>query len=193
MSPTHTSSSWSAAPPPHSRLPSTPPPKALPSCSQPLCRPLLRKKSTAWRDSTVLQPHGGGGGDPSGIAAALQACVRLPLACVGQFRWLAWTSSGGAVLLCSQVLDEADTMFDRGFGPEMGRIVAPLRRRSASPELQKRPSPQATHPQQAPQGQGAAADSFQTVLVTATISKVCPDEPRLPALLGGSLCSPLPL
>lgn len=61
-------------------------------------------------------------------------------------------------------------MFDRGFGPELGRIVAPLRRRSAAPEAQQRPS------QQAQQAQAEAGGSFQTVLVTATISKVSPAQ-----------------
>jgi len=43
--------------------------------------------------------------------------------------------------------DEADTMFDRGFGPEMGTDVAPLRRRIAGPEAQKGGSPSRRSPQ----------------------------------------------
>ena len=49
-----------------------------------------------------------------------------------------------------QVLDEADTMFDRGFGIEVRKFLGPLRNRAKQP--------------------GGA--SFQTVLVTATITKV---------------------
>ncbi|GAV58225.1 DEAD domain-containing protein/Helicase_C domain-containing protein [Cephalotus follicularis] len=46
------------------------------------------------------------------------------------------------------VLDEADTMFDRGFGPEIRKFLAPLKHRASKPN---------------PQG-------FQTVLVTATMT-----------------------
>ncbi|KAK2659126.1 hypothetical protein Ddye_005659 [Dipteronia dyeriana] len=47
------------------------------------------------------------------------------------------------------VLDEADTMFDRGFGPDIRKFLAPLKHRASKPN-----------------GQG-----FQTILVTATMSK----------------------
>lgn len=47
------------------------------------------------------------------------------------------------------VLDEADTMFDRGFGPDIRKFLAPLNHRASKPN-----------------GQG-----FQTVLVTATMTK----------------------
>uniref|UniRef100_A0A803NM24 DEAD-box ATP-dependent RNA helicase 39 n=3 Tax=Cannabis sativa TaxID=3483 RepID=A0A803NM24_CANSA len=47
------------------------------------------------------------------------------------------------------VLDEADTMFDHGFGPDIRKFLAPLKHRSTKPD-----------------GQG-----FQTVLVTATMTK----------------------
>ncbi|KAJ0024956.1 hypothetical protein Pint_07861 [Pistacia integerrima] len=47
------------------------------------------------------------------------------------------------------VLDEADTMFDRGFGPEIRKFLAPLKHRATKPN-----------------GQG-----FQTILVTATMTK----------------------
>ncbi|OAY58522.1 DEAD-box ATP-dependent RNA helicase 39 [Manihot esculenta] len=47
------------------------------------------------------------------------------------------------------VLDEADTMFDRGFGPEIRRFLRPLKNRASKPD-----------------GQG-----FQTILVTATMTK----------------------
>lgn len=47
------------------------------------------------------------------------------------------------------VLDEADTMFDRGFGPEIRKFLDPLKNRALKPN-----------------GQG-----FQTVLVTATMTK----------------------
>ncbi|XP_062101580.1 DEAD-box ATP-dependent RNA helicase 39 [Humulus lupulus] len=47
------------------------------------------------------------------------------------------------------VLDEADTMFDHGFGPDIHKFLAPLKHRSTKPN-----------------GQG-----FQTVLVTATMTK----------------------
>lgn len=47
------------------------------------------------------------------------------------------------------VLDEADTMFDRGFGPDIQKFLAPLKNRASKPN-----------------GQG-----FQTVLVSATMSK----------------------
>ncbi|BBN11162.1 ATP-dependent RNA helicase DDX28 [Marchantia polymorpha subsp. ruderalis] len=46
-------------------------------------------------------------------------------------------------------LDEADTMFDRGFGPEVRKFLGPLRNRSSQP----------------------GGTGFQTVLVTATITK----------------------
>ena len=52
--------------------------------------------------------------------------------------------------LILQVLDEADTMFDRGFGPEIKKFLAPLRNRSLKAEN----------------------SGFQTVLVTATITQV---------------------
>lgn len=50
-----------------------------------------------------------------------------------------------------QVLDEADTMFDRGFGPDIRKFLGPLKRRASKPD-----------------GLG-----FQTILVTATMTKVC--------------------
>lgn len=53
--------------------------------------------------------------------------------------------------LAMQALDEADTMFDRGFGPEVRKFLGPLRNRSSQP----------------------GGTGFQTVLVTATITKVC--------------------
>jgi len=49
-----------------------------------------------------------------------------------------------------QVLDEADTMFDKGFGVEVRKFLNPLRNRSRQPE----------------------GEPFQTVLVTATVTKV---------------------
>jgi len=52
-----------------------------------------------------------------------------------------------------QVLDEADTMFDQGFGPDIRKFLAPLKNRASKPGDQ----------------------GFQTVLVTATMTKVlCP-------------------
>jgi superfamily II DNA/RNA helicase len=48
-----------------------------------------------------------------------------------------------------QVLDEADTMFDKGFGVEVRKFLGPLRNRSKQP-----------------------GGDFQTILVTATITKV---------------------
>ncbi|WCJ43291.1 DEAD-box ATP-dependent RNA helicase 39 [Euphorbia peplus] len=47
------------------------------------------------------------------------------------------------------VLDEADTMFDRGFGPDIRKFIGPLNSRASKPD-----------------GQG-----FQTILVTATMTK----------------------
>ncbi|XP_014523000.1 DEAD-box ATP-dependent RNA helicase 39 isoform X1 [Vigna radiata var. radiata] len=47
------------------------------------------------------------------------------------------------------VLDEADTMFDRGFGPEIRKFLGPLKNRASKPD-----------------GLG-----FQTILVTATMTK----------------------
>ncbi|CAK7346723.1 unnamed protein product [Dovyalis caffra] len=47
------------------------------------------------------------------------------------------------------VLDEADTMFDRGFGPEIRKFLGPLKNRTSKAD-----------------GQG-----FQTILVTATMTK----------------------
>ncbi|XP_040971651.1 DEAD-box ATP-dependent RNA helicase 39 isoform X2 [Gossypium hirsutum] len=47
------------------------------------------------------------------------------------------------------VLDEADTMFDRGFGPDIRKFLGPLKNRALKPS-----------------GQG-----FQTILVTATMTK----------------------
>ncbi|KAF7820336.1 DEAD-box ATP-dependent RNA helicase 39 [Senna tora] len=47
------------------------------------------------------------------------------------------------------VLDEADTMFDRGFGPDIRKFLAPLKHRASKPD-----------------GLG-----FQTILVTATMTK----------------------
>lgn len=55
-----------------------------------------------------------------------------------------------SLFLLGQVLDEADTMFDKGFGIEVRKFLGPLRNRSRQPD-------------------GAP---FQTVLVTATITKV---------------------
>ncbi|RVW37396.1 DEAD-box ATP-dependent RNA helicase 39 [Vitis vinifera] len=48
------------------------------------------------------------------------------------------------------VLDEADTMFDRGFGPDIRKFLAPLKNRASKSDDQ----------------------GFQTVLVTATMTKV---------------------
>ncbi|KAK1265012.1 DEAD-box ATP-dependent RNA helicase 39 [Acorus gramineus] len=47
------------------------------------------------------------------------------------------------------VLDEADTMFDRGFGPDLRKFLGPLKNRASKPDDQ----------------------GFQTVLVTATMTK----------------------
>lgn len=47
------------------------------------------------------------------------------------------------------VLDEADTMFDRGFGPDIRKFLAPLKKRATKPDDL----------------------GFQTVLVTATMTK----------------------
>ncbi|CAI9116456.1 OLC1v1017598C1 [Oldenlandia corymbosa var. corymbosa] len=47
------------------------------------------------------------------------------------------------------VLDEADTMFDRGFGPDIRKFLGPLRNRAAKPD----------------------GEPFQTVLVSATMTK----------------------
>ncbi|XP_016506152.1 DEAD-box ATP-dependent RNA helicase 39 [Nicotiana tabacum] len=47
------------------------------------------------------------------------------------------------------VLDEADTMFDRGFGPDIRKFLAPLKNRASKP----------------------GDEGFQTVLVTATMTK----------------------
>ncbi|KEH26019.1 DEAD-box ATP-dependent RNA helicase 39 [Medicago truncatula] len=47
------------------------------------------------------------------------------------------------------VLDEADTMFDRGFGPDIKKFLAPLKHRASKPD----------------------SLGFQTVLVTATMTK----------------------
>ncbi|KAL5122866.1 DEAD-box ATP-dependent RNA helicase 39 [Glycine soja] len=47
------------------------------------------------------------------------------------------------------VLDEADTMFDRGFGPDIRKFIGPLKNRASKPD-----------------GLG-----FQTILVTATMTK----------------------
>ncbi|EYU36549.1 hypothetical protein MIMGU_mgv1a002525mg [Erythranthe guttata] len=47
------------------------------------------------------------------------------------------------------VLDEADTMFDRGFGPDIHKFLAPLKNRASKPD----------------------GLEFQTVLVTATMTK----------------------
>lgn len=47
------------------------------------------------------------------------------------------------------VLDEADTMFDRGFGPDIRKFVSPLNNRAAKP----------------------GDPGFQTILVTATMTK----------------------
>ncbi|CAL5185377.1 unnamed protein product [Lathyrus oleraceus] len=47
------------------------------------------------------------------------------------------------------VLDEADTMFDRGFGPDIRKFIAPLKQRASRPD----------------------SLGFQTVLVTATMTK----------------------
>ena len=53
-----------------------------------------------------------------------------------------------------QILDEADTMFDKGFGPDVRKLLNPLRTRSTQAE-------------------------YQTLLVTATITKV-PHSTTLP-------------
>ena len=47
------------------------------------------------------------------------------------------------------VLDEANTMFDHGFGPDIRKFLAPLKNRASKPDDQ----------------------GFQTVLVTATMAK----------------------
>lgn len=56
--------------------------------------------------------------------------------------------SDGFVLL--QVLDEADTMFDRGFGPDIRKFLGPLKNRASKSDDK----------------------GFQTVLVSATMTKV---------------------
>lgn len=48
------------------------------------------------------------------------------------------------------MLDEADTMFDRGFGPDIRKFIGPLKTRASKPDDQ----------------------GFQTILVTATMTKV---------------------
>lgn len=49
------------------------------------------------------------------------------------------------------MLDEADTMFDRGFGPDIRKFLGPLKNRALKAD-----------------GLG-----FQTILVTATMTNVC--------------------
>jgi superfamily II DNA/RNA helicase len=49
-----------------------------------------------------------------------------------------------------QILDEADTMFDQGFGEDIRKFLAPLKNRASKPGDQ----------------------GFQTVLVSATMTKV---------------------
>ena len=49
-----------------------------------------------------------------------------------------------------QVLDEADTMFDQGFGEDIRKFLAPLKNRASK----------------------SGDQGFQTVLVSATMSKV---------------------
>ncbi|GBG69910.1 hypothetical protein CBR_g4737 [Chara braunii] len=58
------------------------------------------------------------------------------------------------------VLDEADTMFDRGFGPEVRKFLRPLRKRSAMAAARE-----------GEEEREAAGSSFQCVLVTATLTK----------------------
>lgn len=48
------------------------------------------------------------------------------------------------------MLDEADTMFDRGFGPDIRKFLAPLKNRASKPN----------------------DPGFQTILVSATMTKV---------------------
>ena len=48
------------------------------------------------------------------------------------------------------MLDEADTMFDHGFGPDIRKFIGPLKHRASSHDDQ----------------------GFQTILVTATMTKV---------------------
>eukprot|EP00271_Cylindrocystis_brebissonii_P003663 TRINITY_DN1486_c0_g2_i2.p1 TRINITY_DN1486_c0_g2~~TRINITY_DN1486_c0_g2_i2.p1 ORF type:complete len:840 (-),score=148.73 TRINITY_DN1486_c0_g2_i2:278-2797(-) len=62
------------------------------------------------------------------------------------------------------VLDEADTMFDAGFGPEVRRLLMPLRKRNSVQQEKL----QQTQDEPPPVSAGPA--SFQTVLVTATIT-----------------------
>lgn len=47
-------------------------------------------------------------------------------------------------------MDEADTMFDRGFGPDIRKFLGPLKNRMLKTD----------------------AKEFQTILVTATMTKV---------------------
>lgn len=51
------------------------------------------------------------------------------------------------------MLDEADTMFDRGFGPDIRKFLGPLKNRASKPN----------------------DPGFQTILVAATMTKVCPE------------------
>ena len=64
-----------------------------------------------------------------------------------------WKTNGNKNLffILKQVLDEADTMFDRGFGPDIRKFLAPLKQRALKTNDQ----------------------GFQTVLVTATMTTVC--------------------
>lgn len=67
---------------------------------------------------------------------------KLPLSCL----------TVDDILQVWQILDEADTMFDQGFAPEVRKFLRPLRNRASNP----------------------GDNGFQIVLVTATITKACP-------------------
>ncbi|CAI7911321.1 unnamed protein product [Closterium sp. NIES-53] len=132
-------------------------PRAIVLCpTRELAEQVLRVAKSLCHHARFRAAMLSGGASIAGQQQQLQSWpVDLLIATPGRLLQHMAASSLSLSLVKYLVLDEADTMFDAGFGADIRRLLRPLRNRGdAAP------------------GGAAAQRTFQTVLVTATITKV---------------------
>ncbi|CAI7798772.1 unnamed protein product [Closterium sp. NIES-53] len=131
-------------------------PRAIVLCpTRELAEQVLRVAKSLCHHARFRAAMLSGGASIAGQQQQLQSWpVDLLIATPGRLLQHMAASSLSLSLVKYLVLDEADTMFDAGFGADIRRLLRPLRNRGdAAP------------------GGAAAQRTFQTVLVTATITK----------------------
>ncbi|CAI5513034.1 unnamed protein product [Closterium sp. Naga37s-1] len=130
-------------------------PRAIVLCpTRELAEQVLRVAKSLCHHARFRAAMLSGGASMAGQQQQLQAWpVDLLIATPGRLLQHMAASSLSLSLVKYLVLDEADTMFDAGFGADIRRLLRPLRKRG----------------EVAPGG--PAQRTFQTVLVTATITK----------------------